>query len=152
MSYDIAIPSEHVARPVTNSMDILKQIAAKHAVTIPLLIGQSRQRHIIKARREAVARMHLELGLSLSQIGRRMHRDPTTILHTIRVESLTNKSLRNAYGLRSQKRDAVNAECIRLRGEGLGYTEICRRLGVTKGKVDYALRYKSFPQAKDGGN
>lgn len=152
MSYEAALPSVNGAKPVLTSMDILKQIATKHRVTIPLLVGQSRQQNLIKARREAVARMHLELGLSLSQIGRRMHRDHTTILHTIRVESLTNKPLRDAYGFRSQNRDAVSAECIRLRAEGMRKSEICRRLGVTKGKLDYALRYKSFPQAKHGGN
>lgn len=134
------------------SRDILRQVARKHNVTVPMMIGASRRANISSARREAAGRMHMELGMSLAQIGRRMRRDHTTILHMIRVESLTNDNLREAYGFRQKERDIIGQECIRLRSEGVGTTEICRRLGVSKGKVEYALRYKSFPQAEHGGN
>ena len=137
---------------LVTSRDIMLQVARKHHVSIPMLIGDARRANIMAARREAAGRMHMELGMSLAQIGRRMRRDHTTILHMIRVESLTNDKLREAYGFRRKERDIIGQECLRLRSEGVGITEICRRLGVSKGKVEYAVRYRKFPHAKHGGN
>lgn len=58
--------------------------AAKHRLTLADLLGPVKIRRISNARQEAFYRIGHETNLSLPQIGERMHRDHTTVLHGIR--------------------------------------------------------------------
>ena len=59
---------------------VLRDVAKRHRLTIDQLIGPRRHKHLVTARFEAyhLLRQH---GYSLTQIGERMHRDHTTVLH-----------------------------------------------------------------------
>jgi hypothetical protein len=59
---------------------VLRDVAKRHNLTIDQLIGPRRHKHLVTARFEAyhLLRQH---GYSLTQIGERMHRDHTTVLH-----------------------------------------------------------------------
>lgn len=70
--------------PVPHWRVILNQVSAAHGVTVEDILGQSRKARIVNARQAAMARMNAETKLSLPEIGRRMGRDHTTVLHAIR--------------------------------------------------------------------
>lgn len=65
---------------------IIQQVASKHKIDPGDMVGPSRTRDLVRARREAYYRIRTETKLSLPQIGRRFGgRDHTTILHGIRA-------------------------------------------------------------------
>jgi hypothetical protein len=70
--------------------DIAKEVAAKHGLTIPVLLGKSRQADIVIARRELVYRLFTELGMSLASIGKFMnqadHTSARYALKTVRAQ------------------------------------------------------------------
>jgi hypothetical protein len=59
---------------------VLRDVAKRHNLTIDQLIGPRRHRHLVTARIEAYHLLR-GLGYTLPQIGHRMNRDHTTILH-----------------------------------------------------------------------
>lgn len=66
--------------------DIAKEVAAKHGLTVPVLLGKSRQADIVIARRELVYRLHSELGMSLAAIGKFMNQaDHTSARHALKT-------------------------------------------------------------------
>jgi hypothetical protein len=69
----------------TTAKEILRNTAAKHNLSIEVLLGHRRSVHIVRARHEAIYLISEETALSLPQIGSIMgDRDHTTILHAIR--------------------------------------------------------------------
>ena len=63
---------------------ILSRVARERNVTVALIKGETRARHVVTARHQAAYEMS-KLGLSLPKIGRLLGgRDHTTILHAIR--------------------------------------------------------------------
>lgn len=64
---------------------ILEEVAHKHMVSVDTLIGRKKKRWLALPRAEAMYRMHHELGMSLSAVGRRMGgRDHSTISHHLK--------------------------------------------------------------------
>jgi hypothetical protein len=63
---------------------IIYNIALKHGLTYADIMGKSRQAHIVTARHEAMYELHKTGKYTLSQLGRFMHRDHTTILSACR--------------------------------------------------------------------
>lgn len=64
---------------------ITAAVCAMHGVTIPEVMGQSRNRQVVACRHEIFYRLSKESGFSLPQIGSRFGgRDHTTVLHGIR--------------------------------------------------------------------
>ena len=59
--------------------DISKQKIHPEAVT-----GNSREAPLVKCRREVYYRLRTELGMSLSQIGLKLNKDHTSVLHGVR--------------------------------------------------------------------
>lgn len=57
--------------------------AANHGVTIAQIMGEGRQRPIVRARWEMWERLYRD-GLSAASIGRMTNRDHTVVLHGIR--------------------------------------------------------------------
>jgi hypothetical protein len=62
---------------------ILREVAKRHNITIDELIGPRRVKRLVDARIEAYHLLR-ERGYTLPQIGNRMNRDHTTILHGLR--------------------------------------------------------------------
>lgn len=58
---------------------VLKEVAARHDTTVKDILSSSRFATHIKARQDAMYRLHVELGMSVSAVGRRMNKDHTTI-------------------------------------------------------------------------
>lgn len=56
--------------------------AANHNTIIPLVLGQSRARAEVHARREVMQRLHSD-GLSYSEIGRLLNRDHSTVMFNL---------------------------------------------------------------------
>ena len=70
---------------------ILREVAAKHGLTVDDLIGQRRTNAVSHPRQEAMYRMRMETPLSLSAIGARLgQRDHTTVLHGVKAHARRN--------------------------------------------------------------
>lgn len=66
--------------------DILKEVAAKHQITVANLVGQSRRYEFSRPRQEAYYRAFVECPhQSYLQIAAFMNRDHTTVLHGVRL-------------------------------------------------------------------
>jgi chromosomal replication initiation ATPase DnaA len=66
--------------PAEKSRAIIEEVAAGHGLTVADLLGPSRFQEIVRARDEAIARLHEERKLSAAQIAPLMNRDRTSIL------------------------------------------------------------------------
>lgn len=67
------------------AIDIIKDVAMKHGMTVAIIRGPSRSRSIVTARHDAMAKVHIARpDLSLPALGRIFHRDHTTLLHALR--------------------------------------------------------------------
>lgn len=94
---DVATATGETARPDPfRWRRILAEVAKAHGLTTADLIGQRRARHVIRARQEAYHRLYRETKLSLPEIGRRMKRDHTSILHGVRAHHRRLKAARAA--------------------------------------------------------
>jgi chromosomal replication initiation ATPase DnaA len=62
---------------------IIQQVCRAHGLPVPWVLGKSRVQRIVRARQEIMWKLNL-LGLSMPQIGKRLNRDHTTVLHGIR--------------------------------------------------------------------
>jgi chromosomal replication initiation ATPase DnaA len=63
---------------------LLNEVAAVHELTPGDITGRSRVRKIVRARQRFCLLARDDLGLSLCEIGRRLQRDHTTVLHSCR--------------------------------------------------------------------
>lgn len=62
--------------------DVINEIAAKHLVPVPVLLGNGRTRVIIEAKREACYELKARFQwASWAQIGKWLGRDHTTVIH-----------------------------------------------------------------------
>lgn len=65
---------------------IVREVCAKHGLTVPQIIGTCRSRDIVAARHEAFWRLSRETKMSSTRIGYRMGgKDHTTVLHGIKM-------------------------------------------------------------------
>jgi hypothetical protein len=64
---------------------VAQEVCAKHKITLKELQGVRRFKKYSDARREVYWRLRSELRMSLLDIGRKMGKDHTTILHGLRV-------------------------------------------------------------------
>lgn len=72
------------AAPVMPGHKIIAEVARKHAIPVADLVGPSRLHEHCAARQEAMWRLHRELRMSKSYIGRLIGgRDHTTVIHGI---------------------------------------------------------------------
>lgn len=58
---------------------ILREVAKHHDTTVKDILSNSRFRAHVAARQEAMHRLHVELGMSVSAVGRRLNKDHTTV-------------------------------------------------------------------------
>jgi hypothetical protein len=80
-------PTEAVMLPnkaAQPGRDIIVEVALLHGLTETDLRGPSKARRIARARWQAMARIHNELGYSLPKVGKMFSRDHTTVLHGVR--------------------------------------------------------------------
>lgn len=73
-----------VLPPALHWKAILAQVSKKHGVTISEIVGRQRSMHIVDARYEVMWRMKTETTLSLTQIGVRLGRDHSTVMHGVK--------------------------------------------------------------------
>lgn len=74
-------PEEAVASP----REIIRDVAARHGLTVEEMISHRREKRLVRARWEAAALLSTGTTLTLQQIGRKLgNRDHTTILYSIR--------------------------------------------------------------------
>ncbi len=66
---------------------ILDEVCAQHGVPHALVLSVARTAPIIAARHEVMYRLAAETAMSLPQIGRKLGRDHTSVLHGIRVHA-----------------------------------------------------------------
>ena len=87
---------------------ILSDVCYRHAITLSALKGKERFQPLVRARHEAMWLLHHALpNCSLTQIGRWMERDHTTVIHGIRKhQSLLDqeKTPRRPYPMRREER------------------------------------------------
>lgn len=77
--------AEALLSPKPLGLDILRDVAVKHGLTVGILRGPSRSRHIVAVRHEAIAAVHVARpDLSLPALGRIFNRDHTSILFALR--------------------------------------------------------------------
>ena len=122
-------------QPPATYLTILRDVAKKHETTVSAMTGASHSRAIMPARREAIARMFLELGMSLMKIGRRMNRDHTTILHALRRASADFPELaghiESKRAMQESHRAFMRQEAVRYHRLGLSRNEIARLTGFS---------------------
>lgn len=63
---------------------IIAEVAARHGLKVAVLLGRSRRAEAVLARHEAMYELRRQVGLSYPDIGCRMRRDHTTVLHGVR--------------------------------------------------------------------
>jgi chromosomal replication initiation ATPase DnaA len=74
-----------IARGRVSSRSIVAEVAAQHGITYADMVGHSRKRAIVLARREAIYRLRTETPLSMAQIGKALGgKDHTSVLHALR--------------------------------------------------------------------
>jgi chromosomal replication initiation ATPase DnaA len=85
------------ARPVrTPYIDIERQVALRHGITVEDLRGPCRARRVAWPRQELMWRARRETRLSLPQIGERLGgRDHTTVIHGVRAHQARLDRLRD---------------------------------------------------------
>lgn len=69
-------------RPLAKS--ILERVSAAHHVPVAAILGPSRKRTVMLARREAMVLMRREAGYSYLAIAAEIGRDHTTVIHALR--------------------------------------------------------------------
>lgn len=62
---------------------ILEEEAARAKTTIDQIKGHSRKSHIVAARWAVMRRLRNDLGMTLSQVGRVVNRDHTSVLYAL---------------------------------------------------------------------
>jgi chromosomal replication initiator protein len=67
----------------TTVFSIIRDVARKHDLTVPMIMGDSRNKPIVAARQEAIWRIWRERGYAFARIGRVFGKDHTTIMHSI---------------------------------------------------------------------
>jgi chromosomal replication initiation ATPase DnaA len=78
---------ETSARP--DPAHIIKAIALKHVLSVGTMVGQRRDRLVLKARNEAIAMIYRKRpDLSLTQIGQYFNRDHSSIVHVVKAEGV----------------------------------------------------------------
>lgn len=70
-------------RPCATGGDVLRYVARAFETTLPELIGTNRNAALVRARAAAVAIL-VRRGNGYAGTGRLMHRDHTTIIHSVR--------------------------------------------------------------------
>lgn len=82
-----AIPESRVHR--VSIAEILAAVAEETGLTVAMIVGDRRARHIVAARHYGYWRVARETGASLAAIGRAFgDRDHTTIIHGIRKHEI----------------------------------------------------------------
>lgn len=66
-------------------MEIMAQVAGEHKLSLDELRGKNRAKVHVEARRISMRRLKLELGLSVSEIGRLHLRDHSTVLNALKA-------------------------------------------------------------------
>lgn len=88
--YDIPQPLFPVPTPPTSSKEIIARVAAWHGYSYSDIVGISRLKPLIVARKDAIVAVKLAYPrLSLSALGRIFRRDHTTILHHLQRAGLS---------------------------------------------------------------
>ena len=64
--------------------EILRETCAKYKIHPEEVLGKSREWPLIYCRREVYYRLRTELGMSLNQIGLKLNKDHTSVLHGVR--------------------------------------------------------------------
>jgi Bacterial dnaA protein helix-turn-helix len=64
---------------------VIRQVARAHGVPVEKMADPSKPTRLVHARQEAMYRGIYELGMSLSEVGRVLNRDHTTVLHGARM-------------------------------------------------------------------
>lgn len=62
-------------------------LCRKYDITVRALRGPRRDKDITLIRREVCRVLHRDVGLSMAEIGRRLNRDHTTIMHALRADA-----------------------------------------------------------------
>jgi chromosomal replication initiation ATPase DnaA len=86
--------------PREKNMAYIAEVAARHQTTAAAVLGESRARYVVDARREIAMHLHGQ-GLSSVQIGRLMNRDHTSILNLLGATK-SNRRKRVANYLRGE--------------------------------------------------
>lgn len=100
----VEVPAKAPAEAAeTPARRILSEVADRHNMPVAAFRSDSRKMPFVRLRQEACYRLSMELGFSLSQIGRLMgNRDHTTVLNAIHM----HKKLRGeGYPIKKRKRE-----------------------------------------------
>ncbi len=87
-------------------MKIMKEVCAKHLLTIEQLRSRQHQKLWVLPRRQAAERLRYEINLSLAQIGRFMHRERSSV-HRMMSESVRER--RKLQAIRRSKNRTPSA-------------------------------------------
>jgi hypothetical protein len=129
--------------PLT-SMQILWQVCEAHNLEMSVLIGSRRSARVIPARQEAAFRMYCELDLSLQDIGRRMHRDHTSVIASIRRYLVCNPEAQGTYDEARERREmrprSLRERVLILTIRGYTQEQITKCVPVSESFVAKAVR------------
>jgi hypothetical protein len=77
-------PSKAAPRSSDPRMKILYECAEENGCTIEDMLGPSRCKNFVKARWEAIWRLHQRKTMSMAQIGQYLNKDHSTVINAIR--------------------------------------------------------------------
>lgn len=148
-----AAVAEHPEPPMPPWKLVLSQVASKYGIPVSMLVGTCRVRTVMPARHEAAYRMVHELGMSLLATGRRLNRDHTTVLNSIKRHILANPEL--AFEIKVKKADEKTArlslddEILRLYfAEGRSAKSIADAMDVSRPYV-HALVHREIVRVRE---
>ena len=74
-------------RATEAALAILAFISRKHSVSVNSLRSPQRLPYVVAARQEAYYRLMTECALSSPEVGRLLNRDPSTVMHGVRMHA-----------------------------------------------------------------
>lgn len=63
---------------------VADEVCRVHDIEIERVLAPTRKREVVAARQEIMARLHLDLGMSLPTVGALLGRDHTTVMHAVK--------------------------------------------------------------------
>ena len=120
--------------------EVLYQVCQKHRITMQELVGVHRAVPLCAARHEAAFRLIVELGLSYPAAGRRLSRDHSTIIQSVKRFVNQDPVAASKYSefcsrLEGQA-ERLKAEIIRLHYvEGMSVSRLAKRFGMDRTKL-----------------
>jgi hypothetical protein len=140
-----AVFYDEAARPPRmTSLSIIADVCNEYHVSRRDLLSVKRYENIVRARDEAAYRMTAYLDMSLTAIGRRLNRDHTSIIASLRRHAKANPivaaTLRTVNADRKRRRAALKEQAVQMFLAGRTIKDIMEALPLSRSSIQTSVR------------